>query len=93
DKGKVQKRTSCKLIEVNNGKIQIADKNGGHETIMADYLVLAVGFKPDNDLYFHAQGQHQNVFLIGDAFEVKGFKNALLQGEMLGHTIAARFKN
>ncbi|MDD2620366.1 MAG: FAD-dependent oxidoreductase, partial [Syntrophomonadaceae bacterium] len=57
DKGKVQKRTSCKLLEINNGKIQIADKNGGHETIMADYLVLAVGFKPDNDLYFHAQGQ------------------------------------
>jgi len=34
------------------------------------------------------QREHPNVFLIGDVFEVKGFKNALLQGEVLGYTIS-----
>lgn len=92
DSGKVEKRTSCKLLEIDNGKLLIATKEGSCETLPADYVIMAAGFSSNNDLYFQAQQIHDNVFLIGDAFEVKGFKNAFLQGEMVGQMVAARTK-
>lgn len=89
EKGGMQKKTGCKLLEINDGSVLIAKKDGSTENLPADYVILAAGFASCNDLYFEAKKIHHNVYLIGDAFEVKGFKNAFLQGEMVGHMIAS----
>ncbi|MEN6324760.1 MAG: FAD-dependent oxidoreductase, partial [Syntrophomonas sp.] len=87
--GNVKKRTSSKVMEIKNGQVMISGRDGAIEILPADYVVLATGFVPCNNLYFEAQKVHNNTFLIGDAFEVNNIKNALLQvqtvGEMIRH--------
>ncbi len=89
EKGQVRKMIRSQVIEITAGQVLIADKQGGWEIIPADYLVWAAGFRPDNDLYFRAQKVHNNVFVIGDAFQVSGFKDAILQGQMIADMIKA----
>lgn len=90
ENGQVQKKTGAKLLAIENGTVLVLGKDGSSESLPADYVVLAVGFASCNDLYFQAQQIHHSVFLIGDAFEVKGFKNAFLQGEIVGYMIARK---
>jgi len=86
--GQVRKKPGSRVVEIKQGEVLTVSKQGDFECIKADYVVLATGFVSNNDLYMKVQRKHPNVFLIGDAFEVKGFKNALLQGEVLGYTIS-----
>jgi 2,4-dienoyl-CoA reductase-like NADH-dependent reductase (Old Yellow Enzyme family)/thioredoxin reductase len=85
--GKVKKKTGRRVIEIKPGEVLIMDKESKIESLETDYVVIASGFIPNNDLYINVQRQHSNVFLIGDAFDVKGIKNALLQGEVIGYRI------
>jgi len=39
------------------------------------------------------QEKHDKTHLIGDALEIKGIKNAILQGEMLGYTLRHTINN
>jgi pyruvate/2-oxoglutarate dehydrogenase complex dihydrolipoamide dehydrogenase (E3) component len=87
EQGNLQKRTSSKVMEIKNGQVLISGKDGVIEILPADYVVLAIGFVPCNDLYFEAQKVHNNTFLIGDAFEVNGIKTALLQGQTIGEIL------
>lgn len=52
-----------------------------------DCVVWATGFKSKNELFKRAQEVTPYVFLIGDALKVRGFKEAILEGEMLGNIV------
>ncbi|MDD2511503.1 MAG: NAD(P)/FAD-dependent oxidoreductase [Syntrophomonas sp.] len=92
EEGKVNKRTSSQVMEIKERQLLVKNQQGLHEWLEADYIVLATGFTPNNALYIEAQNRHKNVYLIGDAFQVKGFKNAFLQGEAVAHMIATSLK-
>ncbi|MEN6350056.1 MAG: NAD(P)/FAD-dependent oxidoreductase [Syntrophomonas sp.] len=90
DEGRVTKKTGSKIIEARNGELLIAKNDGTTEFLPADYIVMAAGFVPANELYIKAQKIHPDIHLIGDAFEVKGFKNAFLQGEAIGQMLGMK---
>ncbi|ABI68784.1 NAD(P)/FAD-dependent oxidoreductase [Syntrophomonas wolfei] len=92
EEGKVNKKTSSQVMEIKDQQLQLKSQQGAYECLEADYIVLATGFTPNNALYIEAQNRHKNVYLIGDAFQVKGFKNAFLQGEAVAHMIATGLK-
>ena len=86
-KGKVQIKTSSRVERIEKNEVIISGKRGNIESLTAELIIMATGFTPSNQLFYEAQNLHSNVFLIGDAFEIKGFKNAILQGEMLARSI------
>ncbi|MBC7074478.1 MAG: FAD-dependent oxidoreductase [Syntrophomonadaceae bacterium] len=80
--GKVKMKTGTRVMEIGTGEVLTDDGS-----VEADYVVLATGFVPDNDLYLKLEKEHSWVFLIGDAFGLQGIKGALLQGEMIGSAV------
>ncbi|MDD4550506.1 MAG: FAD-dependent oxidoreductase, partial [Syntrophomonadaceae bacterium] len=87
EKGWVKKKTASRVLEVKPGTVRIGTNSGEEYWLEADYIVNAAGFIPDNELYLEIQALHPNVYLIGDAFEVGGFKQAFLQGAILAHRL------
>ncbi|MPN03787.1 hypothetical protein SDC9_151021 [bioreactor metagenome] len=61
--------------------------NETEEILATDQVIWATGFKPLSELHKLAQETTPYVFLIGDALQVRGFKEAVLEGEMLGNII------
>jgi len=82
--------TGSKVIEINYQGLLMVNSYGDEKLLPADYVVAAIGYEPDNDLYTEAIKLHSSVFAIGDALEVKGIKEAVLQGETLGATLLYR---
>jgi hypothetical protein len=62
------------------------------ERLQVDRVVWATGFKPQDELFRMVQEEAPFVFLIGDALKVRGFKEAIIEGEMLGNTMAGLLK-
>lgn len=82
--------TGTKVLEINSRGLQITDANGQEKTLPADYVLAAIGYEPDNEVYINALKLHSSVFAIGDALAVRGIKEAILQGETLAATLAYR---
>ncbi|MGI5920736.1 MAG: FAD-dependent oxidoreductase [Syntrophomonadaceae bacterium] len=88
EQGQVKRLTSSRVVEIQDRQVLYADKDGIIKNLPADHVVLATGYTPCNDLYLKAQKHHHSTFLIGDAYEVKGIKNALLQGETVAQMVS-----
>jgi NADH:flavin oxidoreductases, Old Yellow Enzyme family len=82
----VRTKTGAHVIEVMPDRIRI-HRNEAEEVLAADQLIWATGFKSLSELHKIAQETTPYVFLIGDALQVRGFKEAVLEGEMLGNII------
>jgi len=85
--GGVIRRTSSNLLEIGNDNITISS-HGQQEILPTDYIIAATGYKPNNEIYPKVQKLHPSVHLIGDAFAVKGIREAVLQGETLAAMLA-----
>jgi 2,4-dienoyl-CoA reductase-like NADH-dependent reductase (Old Yellow Enzyme family)/thioredoxin reductase len=88
--GGVLTLTGTKAMEIIPPGLRIIRRDEQEEILPADYIVAAIGYEPDNEIYFKALTLHPSVFMIGDARAVKGIKEAILQGEMLAATLAHR---
>lgn len=64
-------------------------KDEREESLQVDRIVLACGYKADQSLYENVKDQVENVYLIGDAANARGVKEALEEAVM----VAYRFKN
>lgn len=62
--------TSKKLISVKDKSIVVEDKKGNRSEMQTEYVVLSLGAKSENTLYNKISGNHDNVYLIGDASKV-----------------------
>jgi len=82
-----KKITRAQVLEIIPGKVRITNA-GSEEILPADYVVWATGFKPQNELFTMAQEMAPFTFPIGDALKVRGFKEAILEGEIIGSTVA-----
>jgi len=78
------KKICSKMIKaLSPDTIMLEDGDGQAEAVHYDRLVWAIGFQSDNILYYEALNKIPRVFLIGDAREVRGFREAILEGEAL----------
>ncbi len=82
----VKTKTGVQVVELMPGHVRI-NHNEAEEILAADCVVWATGFKSNDGLFKLAQEIIPYVFLIGDALKVRGFKEAVLEGEMLGNIV------
>ncbi|MGE5389443.1 MAG: FAD-dependent oxidoreductase [Deltaproteobacteria bacterium] len=83
EEGGVKRLLSAQVLEVDHQQASIKIEHGQVVSLGIDTVIGAAGFTPLNDLFFQIGQQHGSTFLIGDAFQVNGIKQALDQGEML----------
>ena len=86
--GGVIRHTSSNVIKIGNDNVTINSSHGQQKILLADYIIAATGYKPNNEIYLKAQKLHSSVHLIGDAFAVGGIREAILQGETLAAMLA-----
>lgn len=84
DKLDIVRKTAVQIREVRPGNILLEDGSGQAEALSFDHLVWATGFKPEPAFYNEIMGRIPWLFLIGDAREVRGFRDAIMEGEAVG---------
>ncbi len=84
----VEKRTSSQVIRMDKNRVWIAKAQEEPEMLEAEGIVLAVGYKPYNPLYQDLKFLGDNLYIIGDAQRVRGFKSAILEAELTASIIA-----
>lgn len=68
EKYQVPVYTNCMLTAVSAEGICVKDTQSGEESeLKADKVVMALGVKPVNDIYYELCGDFENIFLCGDA--------------------------
>lgn len=80
----VGRKTATQIQEVRPGMVLLENPGGQAEPLPFDHLVWATGFKPEPAFYNEIMGRIPWVFLIGDAREVRGFRDAIMEGEAVG---------
>ncbi len=88
--GGVVKRTSCQVSRIEDHRVWVSDDKGKPEEIKTDAIVVAAGYKPYHPLYMKLRNFNDNLFVIGDALRVRGFRSAILEGEMTALAIARK---
>jgi len=73
--------------KVSAGTLTIQDQDGWEEKIRVDRLVWAIAAQSNNHLYNETIAQVRWLFLIGDASEVRGFAEAISEGEAVADCI------
>jgi len=73
-------RVSAKVVRVGLDRVVYTDSKGMENTIKADFVVLATGLKPANQLEGQLKNQRFKVIVIGDGKEPRGFAEAIAEG-------------
>lgn len=69
--------TETSLLEVTEEGVILLNKSFERITLPADTVVLAVGFRPDRDLYNLLRNKIANVFLVGDCRKAMNIMNSI----------------
>lgn len=69
--------TNSSLSEVTDDGAVIADSNSQKQNISADTVIIAVGFKPDRELYNKLYGKVVNLYVVGDANHAANIMDAI----------------
>jgi 2,4-dienoyl-CoA reductase-like NADH-dependent reductase (Old Yellow Enzyme family)/thioredoxin reductase len=76
-----------KVLNINSQGVVTVDSAQNQREIPAQRVILATGYKPVNQLYHQARRLMSSVHVIGDALRVRGFKSAILEGQMTAYMI------
>jgi len=74
---KVEKIINTSLLEVTDDGVVISNDKFGENEIKADTVVLAVGFKSEQDLCYKMNGKIADLYIIGDANNATNIMNAI----------------
>ena len=78
--------TSTKLKAITDGAINV-ERGGEEQRVEADTVVMAAGFRPNNELYKQLKDYAGEVYIIGDAEGVDDVFHAIWGGFDLGKGI------
>lgn len=84
---KVEVITNHSLMEVTDKGVNLIDKNFKKMSVPADSVVLAIGLKPIKDLYDSLVGKVPNLYLIGDARDVRNVMYSIWDAYELARVI------
>ncbi|MFC1895226.1 FAD-dependent oxidoreductase [Thermodesulfobacteriota bacterium] len=82
----VQMLTKTDCLEVVEGGL-VVSRDGKRQTIEADTVVFATGYRPSNQLYSRLKGQVGELLMIGDANEPRTCLEAVYEGAKAGREI------
>ncbi|MCK4819222.1 FAD-dependent oxidoreductase, partial [bacterium] len=74
---KVNVMTNVSLLEIIDDGAVLIDKSFRKSTLIADTLVVAVGFEPEQEVYRLLHGRIPNLYIIGDAREARNIMSAI----------------
>ena len=83
----IQFLTSTRCLEITNEGVRIADAGNAESLLSADIVVLAVGVRPNNQLFqaIHAEGIE--VHMAGDCWHSGQIARAVADGARIGHLL------
>ncbi len=84
---KVTLLTSATCEEVKEGFVQVNTADGKQETIPADTVIIAVGYKANNHLYKALEGKVPEIYCIGNSSEPRRILEATSEGYRTGLAI------
>ncbi len=84
---KVEVITNHSLMEVTDEGVSLIDKNFKKMSVPADNVVLAIGLKPNKELYDNLVGKVPNLYLIGDARDVRNVMYSIWDAYELARVI------
>ncbi|HBC97273.1 MAG TPA: 2-enoate reductase [Clostridium sp.] len=76
--------TGNSLLEVTERGALLIDSSFRKQDVSADSVVIAVGFKPDRELYNKLNGKMADLYLVGDAYETANIMDAIWSGNEIG---------
>ncbi|MCF8011879.1 MAG: FAD-dependent oxidoreductase [Clostridiales bacterium] len=65
------------LLEIADNNVTVIDKNFNKQTLPADTVAIAVGYKPENSLYSSFAGELADLYAIGDASDARNIMYAI----------------
>lgn len=77
---------STKVTEIKDGGVVI-EKNGISEELPADTVVLATGFKANDNLYQALKDSGKEIYLLGDAKRPSNIMHAISDGNKAGREV------
>jgi len=83
-KNQVTMLTNVTCRAVTDVGVTIAGADGSEETIPADSVVLAVGYRPNEDLFKALEGRGPDVYRVGDASQPRRIREANNDGYKAG---------
>lgn len=82
----VDLKTSTRVVAIEEEGV-VVETDDKVQVIKADTVILAVGSKPDNHLFYQLQGLAPEIYLVGDAREPRKAMEAIHEGFKVGNTI------
>ncbi|HEY90785.1 MAG TPA: FAD-dependent oxidoreductase, partial [Dehalococcoidia bacterium] len=79
--------TQVTCEEIHAGAVTVSAAEGEKQTIPADSVVLAVGYRPDNDLFKALEGKVPVVRCIGDSSEPRRIRETIDDGYRAGLSV------
>ncbi len=79
--------TECKVEKITETDVVYKTKNGKTNTLKADTVVLAVGGKPETELYESLKEEIKEIYNIGDSNGGGIIPNAVYEGYTIGNKI------
>jgi 2,4-dienoyl-CoA reductase-like NADH-dependent reductase (Old Yellow Enzyme family)/thioredoxin reductase len=81
---KVTLLASATCEEIRGGSVQVTTAEGKRETIPADTIIIAVGYKANDRLYKALEGKVPEIYRIGNSFEPRRILEATSEGYQTG---------
>jgi len=81
---KVTLLTSATCEEIKEGSVKVTTAEGKKETIPADTVIIAVGYKANDQLYKALEGKVPEIYCIGNSSEPRRILEAIREGYQAG---------
>ena len=79
--------TGYRLSKVEDNGVFVTGNDGSELFIETENIVIAIGNKPDNDLYEQIKSMGIKIYQIGDCLEPRTAKAAIYEGAVIGRAI------
>jgi NADPH-dependent 2,4-dienoyl-CoA reductase/sulfur reductase-like enzyme len=79
--------TNTKCEEIKPDSVTVGNSEGQRTIRPVDTIVLAVGYRSNDDLYRSLQGKIAEVQRVGDASQIKGIREAMNDGYQAGLSV------
>jgi NADH dehydrogenase FAD-containing subunit len=81
---KVTLLTSATCEEIKEGSVQVTTADGKKETIPADTVIIAVGYKANDSLYKALEGKVLEIYCVGNSAQPRRILEAASEGYQTG---------
>jgi 2,4-dienoyl-CoA reductase-like NADH-dependent reductase (Old Yellow Enzyme family)/thioredoxin reductase len=84
---KVTLLASATCEEIKEGSVQVSTADGKQETIPADTVIIAVGYRSNDSLYKALKGKVPEIYCIGNSAEPRRILEATREGYQIGQAL------